>query len=172
MNDADKRLVLAVSLVLLTLLFVVQGMAWIDESVQSWEAKARAREVERAEVARLAGQIKVSRGAGNKERAPMGVAKPGEEVISSLLPWLEKETAALQLADKMQQIAPIPLKGNESPALREKADLTVKGIPMETAIRLLIRLEAQSRLRVVRADLKRAEKDAPGVSLSLEVGLL
>ncbi|MBF0165900.1 MAG: hypothetical protein HQL97_10955 [Magnetococcales bacterium] len=170
MNEADKRLLLALSLIVLTLLLLVQGMAWIDESVQSWEAKAKAQEGVRREVANLAGQIKARRGAGTKERTPTA-AKPDEEAISSLLPWLEKETAALQLGDKMQQIAPIPVKPNETPPLREKADLTLKGISMETAIRLLTRLESHSRLRVVRGDLKRAEKDAPGVSLSLEVGL-
>ncbi|MBF0270988.1 MAG: type II secretion system protein M [Magnetococcales bacterium] len=171
MNEANKRLLLTVSLALLIVLLLIQGVVWIDDTVTQWENKAKAQENMRREVAQLAKQLKASRGATGKERAPVA-GKPGEEAIPSLLPWLEKETAAFQLADKMQQIAPITLKPNETASFREKADLTLKAISMETATRFLNRLESNSRIRVIRGDLKRAEKEAPGVSLTLEIGLL
>ncbi|MBF0341710.1 MAG: type II secretion system protein M [Magnetococcales bacterium] len=171
MNETDKRLLLGLALGITLVLGILQGVVWIDDSVNQWEVKAKAQESIRREVATLAGQLKASRGPGGKERTPTP-GKSGEENIPSLLPWLEKETAASRLTDKMQQIAPISLKSNESSSFREKADLTLKGINMETAIRFLNRLESHSRVRVIRGDLKRAEKDAPGVSLTLEVGLL
>ncbi|MBF0429140.1 MAG: hypothetical protein HQL94_09480, partial [Magnetococcales bacterium] len=102
MNDANKRLFLAVGLIILIGLLAIQGITWVEATVTQWEAKAKAQETIRREVAALAEQLKASRGAGKGSPTK----NSGTDAIDSLLPWLEKETAAFQLTDKMQQIAP------------------------------------------------------------------
>ncbi|MBF0127633.1 MAG: hypothetical protein HQM02_10540 [Magnetococcales bacterium] len=167
MNATRKRLLLASGLALLTLL-AVQGLVWVEASVTDWERKAKGQETIQREVTDLAARLKANRASGKNQPA----GKPSGETVPSLLPWLEKESAAFQLTDKMQQIAPIPAKGNDGGGFREKADLTLKAITMETATRFLHRLESVPQIRIIRGDIKRGEKDAAGISLSLEIGLL
>lgn len=168
MNETNKRLLLGVGLAVLIVLLAVQGIVWTEQSIDQWEAKVRAQETMRREVASLAGQLKAIRGTGKGQQAN----KPGAEEITSLLPWLEKETASFQLTDKMQQIAPVAIKPNETGLFKEKADLNLKAITMETAVRFVHRMESTSQIRIIRGDIKRAEKEAPGVSISMEIGLL
>ncbi|MBF0295201.1 MAG: hypothetical protein HQL96_08420 [Magnetococcales bacterium] len=167
MNATLKRRLTIVGLALALAALLVNGLAWIDGEVRRQEEKARTQEAILREVTTLAARVRAESPGGK----PVRPAALGGEEVPSLLPWLEKESAAFQLTDKMQQIAPIPVKGNEG-GFREKADLTLKAIPMETALRFLQRLEAVPRLRIVRGEIKRTEKDGVGISLALEIGLL
>lgn len=167
MNETNKRLLVGAGLAVIMILLSLQAITWIDDSVTQWETKAKAQETIRNNVAVMAEQLKASRSTGKNQ--PL---KSGTEAIDSLLPWLEKETGSFQLTDKMQQIAPISLKPNETSQFREKADLNLKAITMETALKFLDRLESTAQIRILRGDIKRAEKEAVGITLSLEIGLL
>ncbi len=167
MNDAKQRLLLGISLILFIVLLLSQGISWLHDSVTLWENKAKTQATIKQEVATLAERLKASHGVGKNSKA-----QNHSDPIDSLLPWLEKETSTFQLTDKMQQIAPVAIKSNETNLYREKADLNLKAIPISTAIRFLNRLESTTQIRIVRGDIKRGENEATGVNLSLEVGLL
>ncbi|MBF0135330.1 MAG: hypothetical protein H7833_12075 [Magnetococcus sp. DMHC-1] len=167
MDEAHKPLLLVATLVCLAVLSAVQGISWIDRTAKGWEAKAKAQETIHHEVTTLAAQLKPSHHIGKVRKSI-----PETDTIVSLLTWLERETAAFQLTDKIQQISPVPGNHSEANAFREKANLSLKAISMETAIRFLYRLESTPQVRIIRGEIKRADKDTAGIILYFEIGLL
>ncbi|MBF0426029.1 MAG: hypothetical protein HQL66_09475 [Magnetococcales bacterium] len=167
MSPVVRTLLSAALLALLGVLLPGLAGIWLDHAVGRWVAKAKAQEMTRHEVAALVTELQTI-GTAGKTQPGHAEAEP----IASLLPWLEKEMAALKLSDRMQQISPVAVKDADAKVYREKAELHLKALDMEKVIRLLDRLESVPGIRVTRGDIRRAENNLPGVMLSCEVGLL
>lgn len=164
MSDFNKRFGLFIAASVLLLLLVFQLVTQTGVFVSRMEAKAEKQEQLFQEVTLLSARIQGSKSASRQ--------KAGKNAITSLLPWLEKETARANFAGHVREIAPVSLQSADSGLFREKATLGVGEISMARALRFLHQLEVVTEIRIVRGDIKRSEKDVGGVTLSMEIGLL
>lgn len=164
MSDVNKNVGLFIASALLLLLLVFELVTQTGAFIDRLEAKAEKKERVFQEVVALSARIQ---GVTNASRE-----KTSENVIASLLPWLEKETARANFAGHVREIAPVALQSVDSGLFREKATLRVGEITMKSALRFFDQLEAVASIRIVRGDLKRSEKEEGGVTISMEIGLL
>lgn len=149
----------------LALLWLVIGVvSETDAYLDRLESKANRQEQVFHEVSALADRLAHVRDGARGQGS--------QQAISSLLPWLEKETTRANLAGHVREIAPLTVQGTDADLFREKATLGMEKVSMVRAVRFLHQLEAVDEIRVVRGDLKRADQEVGGVTLFVEIGLL
>ena len=93
-----------------------------------------------------------------------------QQAITSLLPWLERETAASGLKKHVKQISSVNLQKGD--LYRERATLRMKEMEIEPLLRLVEKLEQTPGLKIVRSDIRRGTEKKPGLSLFIELGRL
>ena len=93
-----------------------------------------------------------------------------QQAITSLLPWLERETAASGLKKHVKQISSVNLQKGD--LYRERATLRMKEMEIEPMLRLVEKLEQTPGLKIVRSDIRRGTEKKPGLSLFIELGRL
>lgn len=165
MSEFNKHLGLFIAVILVTFLLIGQIVQQTAAYVDQLEGKADKQEQVYQEVATLSNHLLASHQKGGK-------TKTGRRVITSLLPWLEKETTRASMTAHVREIAPLAMQSTESGLFREKATLAIAEISMDSALRFLQQLESVIEIRIVRGDLRRSEKEAGGVILAVDIGLL
>lgn len=155
-----RVLYLLASLLLLVLLlqFVISPFF---SSVDRLELEVKQQQRVNVEMEGLVAQLEALRSQGKQK-------KSDKAVVTSLLPWLEKETAAAGLKKSVKQISSVNLQKGD--LYRERATLRMKELDIQRLLRFIDKLEKTPGLKVIRSDIRRGTEKKPGLALFVELG--
>ena len=161
--DLNNPKILYSLVALLLSLFLIQFILLpFFDSVERLEVEVKKKRQVHSEMVVVANQLEALRSQGQQSKGKQ------QQTIRSLLPWVERTTAADGLKQNVKQISSVNLQKGD--LYRERATLRMERLDMQPLLHFVEKLELGPGIKVIRSDIRRGSEKKPGLTLFIELG--